>query len=156
MDNWPGRSYGTTPKYVNITDKIDANGYQVSDEAAAQAIRDHLANPLGRNNNLEEDEMTAPLSTWGDAEQDLLTTADSVVNRRDEQYGACHDHHAATAAMWSVYLGHTVLPEQVSAMFILDKIVRSRTEDKPDHWVDVAGYSAVHAKVQAEAERQNG
>ena len=105
---------------------------------------------------IENAEMTAPITSWQDADTGLLTTANEVVNKRDEQYGQCYDHHADTAAMWSVYLGHTVLPEQVSVMFILDKVVRSKTEDKPDHWVDAAGYSAVHAKVQAEAECQNG
>lgn len=101
-------------------------------------------------------ELTAPIKTWEEADQGLLKAADAVVNLRDDQYGQCHDHHSATAALWTVFLGFTVTPAQVSTLFILDKIVRSRKEDKPDHWVDIAGYAAVHAKVQAEEERNNG
>ena len=142
-DNWPGRSYGM--KTVHIDQNIDLTNRYVEEQQMPMPIE-----------AIENIEMTAPIRSWEEADNNLLKAADAVVNRRDEQYGLCYDHHAATAAMWSVYLGCTILPEQVSAMFVLDKIVRSKEEDKPDHWVDVAGYAQVHAKVQAEAERQNG
>lgn len=141
-DNWPGRSYKAKPKA----------DYYIPPPALEE---NHLIMPL----HIEEDtnpDLTAPINSWAFAEDHLLEVADQVVNRRDEQYGLCHDHHATTAALWSVFLGFTVTPDQVSTLFILDKIVRSRTEDKPDHWVDIAGYAAVHAKVQAEVERRDG
>lgn len=98
-----------------------------------------------------DEELTDPLQSWEMAADDalLLEVARAVYKKRDEQYGQSYQHHSDTARMWSVYLGFHVNPEQVSAMFILDKIVRSKTEDKPDHWIDVAGYAQVHTSVQA-------
>lgn len=116
--------------------------------------RAYHAKPDPAETLVDDDDLTDPVGSWQEADTGLLKAADAVVNRRDEQYGECLDHHAATAALWSVYLGFTVTPGQVSALFILDKLVRSRKEDKPDHWLDVAGYAAVHAKVQAAMERE--
>ena len=140
-DNWPGRSY-----------KAKTKSYFY---APPPLTLEHHLMPLPVEENTNPD-LTAPINSWAYADEHLLEVADQVVNRRDEQYGQCHDHHSTTAALWSVFLGFTVTPDQVSTLFILDKIVRSRTEDKPDHWVDIAGYAAVHAKVQAEEERNNG
>jgi len=126
-NNWPGRSYHL-----------------------AQSTTPESTMPLLIEDNPE---LTAPLSDWTEADRNLLKTADAVVSLRDDQYGECWDHHMLTANLWSAYLGCPISPEQVSVLFILDKIVRSKTQDKPDHWVDVAGYAAVHAKVQAAAER---
>lgn len=98
------------------------------------------------------DDLTAPIKQWGDAKKRLLETAAAVVAKRDQQYGDAYQHHAQTAALWSSYLGFPIDPGQVSVLFILDKIVRSKTEDKPDHWLDVCGYAQVHANVQAKTE----
>lgn len=100
------------------------------------------------------DDSPEPLQAWADAKDGLLLAADAVYRQRDEQYGESYTHHSQTAALWSILLGHHVEPAQVSIMFILDKIVRSKTEDKPDHWVDVCGYAQVHAAVQAATEAQ--
>ena len=98
------------------------------------------------------DDLTAPIKEWGDAKKRLLETAAAVVAKRDGQYGDAYQHHSQTAALWSSYLGFRIDPGQVSVLFILDKIVRSKTEDKPDHWLDVCGYAQVHANVQAKTE----
>ena len=98
-----------------------------------------------------DEELTDPLQSWETAADDalLLEVARAVFKKRDEQYGESYQHHADTARMWSAYLGQPIRPEQVSVLFILDKIVRSKTGDKPDHWLDVCGYSQVHTAVQA-------
>lgn len=100
-----------------------------------------------------DDEMFEPIRDWQDAAQNLLSVADATVKRRDRQYGDAYQHHATTAQMWSAYLGVRVQPEQVSMMFILDKIVRSKQQAKPDNLTDIAGYAAVHARVQATKQR---
>lgn len=89
-----------------------------------------------------------PITDWATAATDLLKTADQLVNgSRDKTYGSPAIHHARTAALWSVYLQTEIRPEQVSVLFILDKIARSMEQEKPDNFVDVAGYAQVHAKV---------
>ena len=91
-----------------------------------------------------------PIQTWDDAAENLLAVANETVNVRGKSYGSPIDHHSDTAAMWSTYLGVEITPDQVSIMFILDKIVRSKKTTKPDNMVDIAGYAQVHAKVQAD------
>lgn len=98
-------------------------------------------------------EMFEPVKTWADAAERLLSVAEQTVNTRDEQYGECYSHHATTARMWSAFKGVRFDPDEVSMMFILDKIVRSINQAKPDNLLDVAGYALVHARVQAELER---
>lgn len=102
-----------------------------------------------------EDEFTDPMDSWEVAAEDqlLLEVARAVYRKRDEQYGESYSHHAITASMWTAYTGHRITPAQVSAMFILDKIVRSKAQDKPDHWLDVCGYAMVHTSVKASEER---
>ena len=141
-DNWPGRSYK----------KAKADDF-IPPPVLLEDNHRIMPPPIEEDTNPD---LTDPINSWAYADEHLLEVADQVVNRRDEQYGQCHDHHSGTAALWSVFLGFTVTPAQVSTLFILDKIIRSRKEDKPDHWVDIAGYAAVHAKVQAEEERNNG
>lgn len=69
-----------------------------------------------------------------------------------KQYGTPLEHHIKTATLWSTYLDLPIDPEQVSMMFILDKIARHSATQKPDNVVDIAGYAQVHAIVQAEME----
>ena len=140
-DNWPGRSYAIKKDPLDNMPPI--------------RLEHHRTMPLFIEDTTNNPELTAPVRTWEEAESSLLLAAEAVVKARDAQYGTSYEHHAGTSALWSAYLGHIILPEQVSVLLILDKIIRSRTEDKPDHWVDVAGYAAVHSKVQAEMERRN-
>ena len=102
-----------------------------------------------------DDELTDPMDSWelAAADQLLLEVARAVYRKRDEQYGESYSHHARTSQMWTTYLGTRVTPAQVSVMFILDKIVRSKAQDKPDHWLDVCGYAMMHTSVQAAEER---
>lgn len=98
-----------------------------------------------------------PITTWAEAEDGLLTTADKIVNGdRQRTYGHPAVHHTRTASLWSAYLGSEVRPQDVSILMILDKASRMRGKNKPDNAVDIAGYAAVHGKVMAELERQGG
>jgi len=95
-----------------------------------------------------------PIKDWATAADSLLKTADRLVNgSRDKTYGSAEVHHSRTAALWSTYLQTEVTPEQVSVLFILDKIARSMATEKVDNFTDIAGYAQVHAKVMAAKER---
>ena len=71
-------------------------------------------------------------------EAKVLTSGD-----RQAAYGHPLDHHGKTARLWSAYLGVAVEPAQVSALFILDKLVREQHLPKRDNRVDIAGYANV-------------
>lgn len=95
-----------------------------------------------------------PLNTWEDASSGLLKAADRLVNgERDRTYGHPWVHHSRTATFWSEYLGVTISPEQVSILFILDKISRLMETEKVDTVLDIAGYAQVHAKVMGFQEK---
>lgn len=105
-----------------------------------------------------------PLTTWAEADEQLLKEADRIVNSdRQRTYGHPITHHTATAAMWSAYLTrvndeHDVIvrPQDVSILMVLDKASRIGGGDKVDNALDIAGYAQVHAKVRARQESSNG
>lgn len=105
-----------------------------------------------------------PLTTWAEADEQLLKEADRIVNSdRQRTYGHPITHHTATAAMWSAYLTrvndeHEVIvrPQDVSILMVLDKVSRVGGGDKVDNLLDIAGYAQVHAKVRARQETDNG
>ena len=105
-----------------------------------------------------------PLTSWADADSQLLKEADRIVNSdRQRTYGHPITHHTATAAMWSAYLTrvndeHDVIvrPQDVSILMVLDKASRIGGGDKVDNALDIAGYAQVHAKVRARQESDNG
>lgn len=102
-----------------------------------------------------------PITTWAEAETDLLLSVDKIVNSdRNRTYGAPHYHHRATAKMWSAFLTRSngekevvVRPQDISSLMILDKVSRMGGGDKVDSLTDVLGYGLVHAKVRAAMER---
>lgn len=91
-------------------------------------------------------------SEWQRMTDELFTAAQETVQQRGAAYGSPWSHHSATAQAWSAYLGHRIQPEQVSMLFILDKVIRSRVQDKADNVVDIAGYAWVHASVMSTKE----
>lgn len=105
-----------------------------------------------------------PLTTWAEADEQLLNEADRIVNSdRQRTYGHPITHHTATAAMWSAYLTrvndeHDVIvrPQDVSILMVLDKASRIGGGDKVDNALDIAGYAQVHAKVRARQTADNG
>lgn len=86
---------------------------------------------------------------------DLLSHATALVSGdRDADYGPPTEHHAATAAVWSVIFGRQFTASDVCRAFILDKLVRlSETPGKRDSWADIAGYAACGWESAVEAER---
>lgn len=87
---------------------------------------------------------------------EILKKAESVVNGdRDQTYGQPEDNFAVIADLWSAYKGVKFTRVDVSMMMSLLKIARIRSNpDKPDSYVDLAGYAACAAEVAAKEVRK--
>lgn len=72
-----------------------------------------------------------------------------------EAYGTPEDNFGRIARLWADYLGHPVCPYDVAAMMALLKIARIASgQPKADNWVDLAGYAACGAELQAVENRE--
>ena len=83
----------------------------------------------------------------------------AVTKARNESYGEPIDDFACTSELWDSYIARivqvrgsaTILPHDISAMMILLKISRlAQTPGDDDHWIDIAGYSAIGAECAAQ------
>lgn len=80
----------------------------------------------------------------------ILDTAKQIVaGDRQQDYGSCVESFERIAAFWSTYLGATVTAKDVSALLILMKVSRSKTSDKLDTTVDIAGYAECMGQIIA-------
>lgn len=71
-----------------------------------------------------------------------------LIDRRVQVYGDPITGFADIAAMWSVYLDHTVQAYEVPIMMMLMKVVRSKTSpDYSDHSDDIEGYLDIFRKI---------
>jgi hypothetical protein len=67
----------------------------------------------------------------------------AVTQDRAATHGALENSFAEIAALWSVRLGVTITPAQVSIMMVDLKTVRAwGNPGHADNWVDIAGYAA--------------
>jgi hypothetical protein len=67
----------------------------------------------------------------------------AVTKDRAATHGALENSFAEIAAIWSVRLGVTITPAQVSIMMVDLKTVRAwGNPGHADNWVDIAGYAA--------------
>ena len=80
---------------------------------------------------------------------DCLDTAKQYVTAdRNQTCGDPEDNFATIASFWSTYLRARkvqgdITPTDVAAMMVLMKMSRiAVSPDKPDHWIDSAGYSS--------------
>lgn len=72
----------------------------------------------------------------------------AVTVDRARDHGGLEDNFAAIAQLWSVYMGHVVLPHDVAAMMALFKVARIRgNPTHADSWVDLAGYAACGSEL---------
>lgn len=73
-----------------------------------------------------------------------LTSGDRV-----SDYGPADVNHQRIAAIWSMLLGITVMPEQVALCMIGLKLARlAHTPDHRDSVIDIAGYAACWDKIR--------
>ena len=92
----------------------------------------------------------APVRLPTEGERLLDEAKDTVTGERADQYGDVEDCFSTIAQLWSDYLETTVLkPRDVANMMCLLKVARNRTEGHRDNWIDIAGYAACGAEVDA-------
>lgn len=94
---------------------------------------------------LDDDEKRPPEPATRGSRGDVLLRAHAVINgQRQDQYGRPEDCFSTIAALWSVWLGRAVTPQDVAMCMALLKIARMRhgagTEDNA---VDCCGYIAL-------------
>lgn len=87
---------------------------------------------------------------------EMLKDAARIVEERNQAYGKPEDCFELIASLWSLYLGGTVLPEDVTVMMILLKIARERQNHKLDNFKDIAGYAACAAELWHEIDVEEG
>ncbi|WP_454946256.1 DUF6378 domain-containing protein [Cryptobacterium curtum] len=68
---------------------------------------------------------------------------------RADAYGDVEDNFGDIAELWTVYLGVNVERRDVANMMILLKVARNNNPGHRDNWVDIAGYAACGAEVDA-------
>lgn len=81
----------------------------------------------------------------------------AVCGEREGEYGSPEDNFNRIAQLWNAYLGsETVDAVDVAMMMSLLKVARIKTgKGSDDSFVDLAGYAACGAEIQARAkERQ--
>jgi hypothetical protein len=86
--------------------------------------------------------------------KETLTLAEKAVcGDRQQSYGSPEDNFKMIANLWGLYTGHSFDARDVAVMMILLKIARISTgTNKNDNWVDIAGYAACGAEVNADEE----
>lgn len=88
--------------------------------------------------------------------EDILQHAKSCVcGDREKNYGSPEDSFSRIADFWTAYIrgrkdifDDGFAPKDVAAMMALMKIARTEGEnDKPDNWIDLAGYAACGGEI---------
>ena len=84
-------------------------------------------------------------------EQVLRNAKECVCGQRQQDYGTPENNFALIASLWSVYLGKEVSAKDVAMLMALMKIARIKSGSGTlDSFVDLAGYAACGAEVNAE------
>lgn len=83
----------------------------------------------------------------------------AVTAARNVSYGEPLDDFACTSEFWDSYIARItqvrgypdILPHDVPVMMVLLKISRlAQTPGDADHWVDIAGYSAIGGEIASQ------
>ena len=88
-----------------------------------------------------------------------------VTGGRDKEYGEPEDSFDLIAQLWEPYIRAacvspsadvTIRPQDVAILMALLKIARAAVSDKPDNFVDLAGYAACAGEAAQKRGRGNG
>lgn len=75
--------------------------------------------------------------------EDILDIAKELIaGDRERDYGDASESFQRIADLWTAYKGVEFTKKDVAVQMILVKASRLKTSDKPDNWVDIAGYAA--------------
>lgn len=77
-----------------------------------------------------------------------------VCGGRDKDYGEPEDSFKLIASLWTAYMGDYYSAKDVALMLALLKIARAKVSDKPDNFVDLAGYSACAGEIAAKQKQK--
>lgn len=89
----------------------------------------------------------------------LHEAAHAVTQARNVSYGEPIDDFSCTSELWDSYIARIsqvrgnpdITPHDVSVMMILLKISRlAQSPGELDHWVDIAGYSAIGGEIASQ------
>lgn len=107
--------------------------------------------PRGEKPMTADDQIPSFLKSVSSARAMILDTArEAVTKDRAATHGALEASFGQIAAIWSVRLGVTVTPAQVSILMIDLKTVRAwNNAGHLDNWVDMAGYAACGGELAA-------
>ena len=87
-------------------------------------------------------------------EELLKKAAETVCGSREQAHGNPHGTFERIAKAWSAYLNVELTAADVAVMMILFKTARLRGNPKhEDSWVDIAGYAACGAEINALEEK---
>lgn len=94
--------------------------------------------------------------------KEILEAASKVVHAEDmdHDYGKPENNFETISELWATYLEavfgeHLELnARDVAAMMILLKVARVATNEKADHWVDIAGYAACGGEIDTGGEEE--
>ena len=99
----------------------------------------------------QESEMNTQTGQITIREQVLRKAKECVCGQRQQDYGTPEDNFALIASLWSAYLGKEVSAKDVDMLMGLMKIARIKSGSGTfDSFVDLAGYAACGAEVNAE------
>lgn len=77
----------------------------------------------------------------------LEQAAECVYRDREQDYGSPENNFALIAELWTIYKDTQFTPKDVAMMMALLKIARIKHSDKPDSFVDLAGYAACGGEI---------
>lgn len=95
--------------------------------------------------------------------KEILEAASKVVHAEDmdHDYGKPENNFETIAKLWTTYLEAAVCDclelnaRDVAAMMILLKVARVATNEKADHWVDIAGYAACGGEIDGDPDKED-
>lgn len=70
-----------------------------------------------------------------------------VCGEREQDYGTPEDSFALIGRLWTAYTGVPFTPKDVAMCMALLKIARIKNGDKPDSFIDLAGYAACAGEI---------
>lgn len=116
---------------------VNETAYSECDNAIVEKLKKHF--------NIGGTDMDARIRDG------ILEKAKEIINgERQGQYGKPENSFQRIAEFWSGYLGKELSDYDVANMMILMKVARNAGGVyKDDNWIDICGYAAIGAELQA-------
>ena len=131
----------------SISLRRSENGKYIVDTGYGQDIYQTLGAALDSLRRLRKEDTKSgePRAT---RESILDAAKRCVCGDREQDYGSPEDNFAVIAALWAAYTGTDITPKDVAMMMALLKIARAKAGNKPDTYIDLAGYAACGGELE--------